>query len=84
MNHEQDWYDRELGFEWARDVYTPRDFEERVLRVMDLVRLDFAVRALYLICIPHTSKGQKTSHTKLNGLYLEGQFRQRYLAPTIV
>jgi hypothetical protein len=44
--HIQDWYDREFGLEWARDVHRPTNFEERVHRVMDSVRLGFAVRAL--------------------------------------
>src|ERR1700735_3075794 len=44
--HEQDWYDREFGLEWAGDFHQSRELEESVHRVMDHVRPDFAFRAL--------------------------------------
>jgi hypothetical protein len=86
MYHKQYWYDREFRLEWAKDVHWPRDFEKRVHRVVDSVRLDFAMRALNQM----GSKRRRTSyfnqilsHTKLNDEGLEGQLRHWYLTPTM-
>lgn len=61
-NYEQDWNDGGVGFEWVRYVHWPRELEEGMHRVMDLVRLDFAVRTLNPVCM---SDG---THVKRKGL----------------
>ncbi len=83
MYHEQDWYDREFGLEWARDIHWPRDLEEGVHRVMDPVRLNLAVRALNQMGSERrrTSRVKILSHTKLNDEGMEGQLRHWYLTP---
>ena len=84
MYHKQDWYDREFGLKWARDIHWPTDFDECVHRVMDSVRLDLAIRALNQMSSERRRTSRvKKSHTKLNDEGLEGQLRHWYLTPII-
>ena len=52
VSHEQNRDDREFRLQWTRYIHWPRYLEERMHRVVDPVRPEFAVRALFLHSAP--------------------------------